>query len=140
MFNQRSKYVCSSFHARSRSSSWGFIFYCSSTYCSLDVRKNNLFLSTAIKPNRDKRNISTGQVLLNCPKEMLVEGSWARWQRAHSTLLPPELGWARGSRAESTPGTEHFPETKSWSCESKDFFPKDALGRRGAQPMGWCWG
>lgn len=74
------------------------------------------------------------------PRSYPVEGTWARWQCAHSTLLPPELGWAQGSRAESTPGTEHFPETKSWSCESKDFFSKDTLGRRGAQPMGWCWG
>lgn len=139
MFNQHSKYVCSSFHARSRSSSWGFIFYCSSTYCSLGVRKNNLFFVHCYQSKQGQKE-HQHRSGLNSPTEMLVEGSWARWQCAHSTLLPPELGWAWGSRAESTPGPEHFPETKSWSCESKDFFPKDALGRRGAQPMGWCWG
>jgi len=69
LFNHCSKYVCDSFHWRS--SSWGFICYCFSTYCYLEVRKKHLcfFLSTAIRPNGGQSggsssSSSTGESLL----------------------------------------------------------------------------
>lgn len=103
LFNQHSKYVCSSFHARSRSSSWELIFLLFKHLMLFGYEKKPPFFVTAIKPNRNKRNISACQVLLTS-QGAAVERSWARWQRAHSTLLPPELGWA-----ESTPKPEPFP-------------------------------
>lgn len=45
------------------------------------LKKNHFFLSTALKPTRDKRSI-TDQVLLNSPKKIL----WS--MMAHSTVLP----------------------------------------------------
>lgn len=119
LFNQHTKYVCSSFHARS--SSWGFIFYCLSTYCCLDVffKKNQLFLSTACKPNRDKRNVVrcySAFLWRYCGEELGT--------MAHSTLLPPE----------NPPQILSTSHRQNLSCASKDLFPKDTLGRRGAHP------
>lgn len=129
LFNQHSKYVCSSFHARSRSSSWGFIFYCLSTFCCLDVfKKNHLFLSTAFKPSRQKEHHRSAVTQLS--QGDAVEGSWTWWQCAHSTLLPPE----------NPPQILSTLQRQNLLLWKQRFLPQGYPGQEGCSAVGWCWG
>lgn len=101
LFNQHSKYVCKSFHARSRSR--GLIFYCSSTYCYLEVRKKRpfFFLSTAIKPSRNESGSTSGA------------GQFCTFRLQHPKCWIPPVDrnrgqnpvlWERRSLAQGCPG------------------------------------
>lgn len=120
LFNQYSKYVCSSFHARS--SSWGFIFYCLSTYCCLDgfFFKKITSFCLLLSNQTPKRNI------VRCYSAFLWRYCGGELgTMAHSTLLPPE----------NPPQILSTSHRQKLSCESKGF-PKDTQSRRGAHPWG----
>lgn len=129
LFNQHSKYVCSSFHARRRSSSWELIFYCLSTYCCLDMRKNHLFCHCyQTKQKQKEHQCMSGVTQLPrrcCGEELGTMAGCPQHPAAH---------WAALGRIH--PKAWALPIVRTWSCGSKDFFPKDTWAEGVLSPWG----
>lgn len=129
LFNQHSKYVCSSFHARSRSSSWELIFLLLSTYCCLDMRKNHLFLSLLSNQTETKGT----SVHIRCyspPKELLWRGAGHDGSVPTAPCCP--LSWSGQNPPQSlspSPSQNLIP----WK---QGFLPQGYLGRGVLSPWG----
>lgn len=139
LFNQHRIYVSNSFHRRSQGGVRGFIFYCFSTYCYLEVRKQQLFLS----PSSYQMEIPAAQVgsqwtlvtwCLQRGEGRLAQSlssTWVEWpcwtgeqiyclfkvQHPECWILP--IGWI---------------QDKMWSS-GREGFPKDTLGKERVQPV-----